>query len=250
MTIDAHFAAIEGNGPHHVLVLHGWALDSGVWLGTRAKSNVMDFTWAYLDFPGYGASRHSQPADGVDGMAASALSAVDELGWTSFSVVGHSMGGVTALRVATLRPEAISRVVALTPVSPGGTPLDEATYAAFANAWDDPGAAIRSNLAPGIEADDLDRLVARNRATMDRPTWEAYLKNWTSADFMGDLSRIQSPVAILYGETDPFITADYLKPTLDHLPDGRLVKLPSVGHYPMIEATAEAQEAIEKALRA
>ncbi|CAN0326160.1 unnamed protein product, partial [Chrysoparadoxa australica] len=37
MTIDAHFAAIEGNGPHHVLVLHGWALDSGVWLGTRAK---------------------------------------------------------------------------------------------------------------------------------------------------------------------------------------------------------------------
>lgn len=247
MKVDEGFAAIEGNGPHNVLVLHGWALDSGVWLATRALSNVKDFTWAYFDFPGYGVNRPSQPAEGVDGMAASALSAVDKLGWTTFSVVGHSMGGLTALKIATMRPDAISRVVALTPVSPGGTPLDEATYAAFAGAWDDPGAAIRSSLAPGIREGDLERLLARNRASMDRPTWEAYLKNWTSPDFMSDLQRIESPATIMYGETDPFVSEDYLRPTVEHLPQGRLLKLPSVGHYPMVEAPAETQEAIEMA---
>jgi pimeloyl-ACP methyl ester carboxylesterase len=51
-------------------------------------------------------------------MAASAMAAADSLGWDHFDILGHSMGGATALRVATLTPERVSAVVALTPVSP------------------------------------------------------------------------------------------------------------------------------------
>jgi pimeloyl-ACP methyl ester carboxylesterase len=231
-----------------VLVLHGWALDSGVWLASRACSNTRDFRWAYFDFPGYGVNREMAPAQGVDGMARAALQAIDDLGWTSFSVLGHSMGGVTALRIATLRPSAVTATVALTPVSPGGTPLDAATFAAFDGAWSDPGAAIKASLSPRMKDDDLRRLVDRNRATMDRATWTAYLKNWTSPDFMGELGVIQSPVTLLYGETDPFVSADYLRETVGRLPHGRLLKVPGAGHYPMIEATEATQTAVEAAL--
>lgn len=249
MSTTARFAAIEGAGERKVLVLHGWALDSGVWLASRARSNTRDFTWAYFDFPAYGVNRALPPAQGIDGMAKAALAAVDELGWTSFAVLGHSMGGATAMRVATLRPKSVTAVAAVTPVSPGGTPLDAASFAAFDGAWADPAAAIKGNLSPGMQTEDLERLVDRNRASMDRPTWTAYLKNWTSPDFMADLAAYTGPVTLLYGQTDPFVTAAYLQPTLDRLPRGRLVPIADAGHYPMIEATAASQLAFEAALR-
>ncbi|WP_420466012.1 alpha/beta fold hydrolase [Panacagrimonas sp.] len=249
MSVIAKFAAVEGAGPRKVLVLHGWALDSGVWLTTRALSNTRDFTWAYLDFPAYGVNRAMAPAADVDGMAQAALAAVDELGWSSFAVLGHSMGGATALRVATLRPQSVTAVAAVTPVSPGGTPLDADTFAAFDAAWADPAAAIRGHLSPGMQADDLTRLVDRNRASMDRPTWTAYLKNWTSPDFIPALADYAGAVTLFYGQTDPFVTAAYLQPTLKALRKGRLVALDDAGHYPMIESAAASQAAFESALR-
>lgn len=249
-TPSARFAAVEGAGPTKVLVLHGWALDSGVWLAARALSNTRDFTWAYFDFPAYGVNRALHPAAGIDGMARAALAALDQhLGWNSFAVLGHSMGGATAMRIASLRPQAVSAVAALTPVSPGGTPLDAATFAAFDGAWADPAAAIKGHLSPGMDEGDLRRLTDRNRASMDRPTWTAYLKNWTSPDFMDALADYAGPVSVFYGQTDPFVTEAYLAQTVRKLKRGRLVGLPGAGHYPMIEATEATQSAVESALR-
>jgi pimeloyl-ACP methyl ester carboxylesterase len=242
------FAAIEGNGPHRVLVLHGWALDSSVWLAARALSNQKNATYAYFDFPGYGVNRAEPPAPGIDGMARAALAAVDELGWTSYSVMGHSMGGVTAIRIATMRPDQVRGVVAVTPVSPAGTPLDADTYAAFEAAWADPGAAIKSALSPRIDPADLARLVDRNRATMDQKTWAAYLANWTSPDFMAVVNSYAAPTTLLCGETDPFSTPAYLAETLGHLRSGTLEVMPGAGHYPMIESVATFVQAVEKAL--
>ena len=246
-TEQAEFAAIEGAGNRNVLVLHGWALDSTVWLGSRWCANTRDFTWAYFDFPAYGVNRALPPADGVDGMAQAALAAVDRLGWKRFAVLGHSMGGATAMRVATLRPQAVIAVAAVTPVSPGGTPLDADTLAAFDAAWADPAAAIKGHLSPQMREEDLARIVGRNRAAMGRPTWTAYLKNWTSPDFHAALADYPGPATLFYGQTDPFVTADYLQSTVSALPQGRLLEVPG-GHYPMVEAPAVSQAAFEAAL--
>jgi len=231
-----------------VVVLHGWALDSGVWLAARALSDVTRFTFAYVDFPGYGVARDEAPAEGVDGMARAGLAAAEELGWDTFSVLGHSMGGLTALRVATLAPDQVRSVAAVTPASPAGTPLDEQTYAAFAAAWSDPGATIKGGLSPNIADDDLARLVARNRTSMTQQTWEAYLANWTGASFSGDLRSLTMPVTFLYGESDPFITPEYLSDIVGAVKNSSLEKLPGAGHYPMIEATAASVQLWEQAL--
>jgi pimeloyl-ACP methyl ester carboxylesterase len=185
----------------------------------------------------------------MDGMARTALNAVDELGWTSFSVLGHSMGGAAALRVATLRPDAVISVAAVTPVSPGGTPLDAATLAAFDDAWSDPGTAIKTYLAPNIRADDLGRLLDRNRASMDKAAWSRYLHNWTSCSFLSELSRYHGPVTLFHGESDPFVTPSYLDAPLRMLPQSKLETLAGAGHYPMVEATAPTQAACAWALR-
>lgn len=243
-------AAVEGVGETKVIVLHGWALDSSVWLATRALSDVSKFTFAYVDFPGYGVNRAAQLAEGIDGMAQVGIAAADELGWDKFAILGHSMGAETALRIATLVPERVTSVAAVTPVSPAGTPLDDDTFAGFAGAWADPGAAIKGALAPEIEAADLSRLVARNRDTMSQAAWEKYLANWTrSPSFMSELSEFEGPVTLLYGESDPFVTTTYLAETEAALTNGSIRQLPGAGHYPMIEAPRSSVELWEAALR-
>jgi pimeloyl-ACP methyl ester carboxylesterase len=180
-------------------------------------------------------------------MARSALAAADELGWDRFAVLGHSMGGATAIRVATLAPERVTAVAALTPVSPGGSALGEEGYASFLAAWADPGPALGS-LAPHLSEDQLRNIVARSRATMDRAVWESYLANWTGASFIADVGSYAAPTTVTYGDSDPFVTADYLADTVARLRAGRLVRIESAGHYPMVEQPEATVRLWEEAL--
>lgn len=231
-------AAVEGSGEQRVLVLHGWALDSEIWFDARALTDQTRFTYAYFDFPGYGSHRPAPLADGMEGMAAAALAAADSLGWDRFGVLGHSMGGTTALHLATLAPERVSAVVALTPVSPQGTPLDETTYESFRSAWADPSPVLK-NLAPHLTAEQLDNIVGYTRAAMDQSVWEAYLENWTKADFFDTLKNCSVSATLAYGDSDPFVTAEYLSNTASSLSSGTLVSISKAGHYPMVENPQE-----------
>lgn len=244
-----HIAAVEGSGDHKVLVLHGWVMDASVWLPTRALSDVATYTFAYVDFPGYGSNRPaSELPDSIDVMAQVALSAAAALGWDSYSIVGHSMGATTALRVATLAPGAVTSVVAVSPVSPAGTPLDQATLNLFKDAWNDPANAVRAFLAPSMTDTDLERLAARNRASLDQTVWDRYLQNWVSPDFFDVLKSYPGRVTLVTGEQDPFVTKDALVAIAAGLSDATTRTILGVGHYPSIEAPQATSDAIEAAL--
>jgi pimeloyl-ACP methyl ester carboxylesterase len=226
-------AAVEGTGDQRVLVLHGWVLDSGTWSAARPLVDRVRFTYAYLDFPGYGVHRAATPADGVDAMASAVLAAADELGWPSFGVLGHSMGGGTAIRVATMAPERVTGVVALAPVGPRGMPLCAKSHAVLRSTWADPRSVLRS-LAPNLTRAQLDAMVAANRAAMDQHVWETYLANWSGFDFADAVGRYDGPTTVAYGVRDPLITAGYLA---DSLIDLRVKPraIEEAGHFPMVE---------------
>lgn len=244
-----HVAAVEGSGRDKVLVLHGWVMDAGVWLPTRALSDVSASTFAYIDFPGYGTNRPAaELPDSIDAMARIALEAATGLGWDSYAVVGHSMGATTALRMATLAPTAVTSVVAISPVSPAGTPLDEATLNGFHEAWHGPAAAVRAFLSPGMSDADLARLTARNRAGLDQTVWGRYLRNWVSPDFFDDLRSYQGRVALVTGAQDPFVTRDALEGIAVGLADPSIHVVADAGHYPMIEAPQSTWDVIATAL--
>lgn len=239
----------EGSGEARVLVLHGWALDSSVWAATQLETNLEEFTYAYYDFPGYGPdeSLGRDSAEGIDGMARGALSAADALGWDSFAILGHSMGGGTALRVATMEPDRVSAVVALTPVSPFGTPFDEATYAGFQSAYADPAPTL-GGLAPHLSPAQLQNIATRSQLLLNKEVWDAYLANWSSAAFGSELANFRGPVTLAYGDSDPFVTKDYLAETASALPNANLVAIQDAGHYPAIEQPVQTVRLWEDAL--
>ncbi|WP_162301361.1 alpha/beta fold hydrolase, partial [Cognatilysobacter segetis] len=65
-----------------------------------------------LDLPGHGASAHLPPSAEYTlvNAARAVLSAADALGWSRFSLLGHSMGGATATLVAAGAPGRVARL--------------------------------------------------------------------------------------------------------------------------------------------
>jgi pimeloyl-ACP methyl ester carboxylesterase len=243
--MNQHIPSV-GSGPTRVLVLHGWALDSSVWQWAMPAVDRNRFTYALVDFPGYGRDAGTPPADGMTVMAEAALSAADTLGWDTFTVLGHSMGGTAALRMAGLVPARVQRVCAVAPIGAGGYPVDEESYGKFEAAWPDVGWIVRF-VSPGLVEDRADALTGLSARTLTKPTWDRYLANWTGADFAGALDGTV-PTRFVLGESDPIATPDHLAETLAALPQADVVTVTDAAHFPMVERPEAAVEAWERAL--
>src|SRR5258706_8807589 len=130
-----------GKGPNKVIALHGWFGSAGGW-GPYAK--VLDedrFSYAFMDYRGYGGAKSVQGEFTMQEISADALALADALGWERFSLIGHSMGGKAVQQVLADAPARVQKLVALTPVPPSGLPFADAGWQLFSSAAGDPEAA-------------------------------------------------------------------------------------------------------------
>lgn len=86
-----------GNG-HPVLFLHGFLESITMWKVFQLEK--MNFQSILIDLPGHGKSLNEDDEEpSIDFMSTKVIEVIQELGITSFSVVGHSMGGYVALNL-------------------------------------------------------------------------------------------------------------------------------------------------------
>ena len=104
---------IFGSGKQGVIVLHGWFGDYSVFEPMLPYLDTETFTYAFVDFRGYGQSRNQAGAHTMAEISADAVALADHLGWKRFHVVGHSMGGTTARYVAGVRPDLVASVTSI-----------------------------------------------------------------------------------------------------------------------------------------
>ncbi len=115
---------ICGSGKEGVIVLHGWFGDHTVFAPVMPYLDTETFTYAFMDYRGYGQSRNFEGEHTMEEITADALSLADHLGWQRFHLIGHSMGGMALMRIAVNEKDCVKSGVALTPVPPSGAPLD------------------------------------------------------------------------------------------------------------------------------
>jgi pimeloyl-ACP methyl ester carboxylesterase len=116
-----------GNGPHKVIALRGWFGSARCWGPFVDVLDGADFSYAFLDYRGYGARKEVKGSYTLGEIALDALNATDELGWDKFSLVGHSMGGAAIQHVLAAQPQRVRSLVGITPVPASGVPFDEQT---------------------------------------------------------------------------------------------------------------------------
>jgi pimeloyl-ACP methyl ester carboxylesterase len=241
-----------GSGGHGVIALHGWFGSARGWGTFPEYLDGSRFSYAFMDLRGYGDSRDVDGSHTMEEVAADAVGLADELGWQTFSVIGHSMSGKAAQRVLVDAPDRVRRLAVVSSVPANGFPFDDEGWALFAGAAEN-----RDNRYAIVDFTTGNRLTptfvnAVVQHSLDNSTVEAfggYLEPWGRGDFSAQVKGNQTPVLVITGEHDPALSAPLMEQTLmQWYPNAELQVMPNAGHYPMLETPAALATWIEEFL--
>ncbi|OQQ37505.1 alpha/beta hydrolase [Prescottella equi] len=231
---------LVGHGPVKVIALHGWFGTSEGWGMLPELVDADTYTYALIDYRGYGARKDEAGEYTLEEISADTLALADELGWDRFALVGHSMGGAAALRVLADAPERVTAVVGISPVPASGVPFDADSEALFTGAENEDGnryAILDFTTGNRQSATWLNQMTEFSVEHTTRPAFGAYLRAWGGADFVDALPQTSVPVKAIVGEHDPALGAETMKATwMAQLPQCELDVLANAGHYAMFEA--------------
>ncbi|MGB8265407.1 MAG: alpha/beta hydrolase [Candidatus Velthaea sp.] len=242
-TIDGTKIAYDdvGNGPAIVLI-HGFPLDRTIWnpqleaLRANARVIVPDLR---------GAGESARGADGpvlMEALASDLAGLLDTLGIERAIVVGHSIGSYVAFAFFRMYAERVAGfgLVAGHPAAdtPDLLPLRDAlaerlecgditpAIEAYLPRYLDPaGAPVLTELLRAI----MTRQDARGAAALVRGMKERVAAH----DLLPDITV---PATIVAGESDSWIAPDSLRAAAQQMGNAEFVRLPDVGHLPMLEA--------------
>ncbi len=246
-----HVLELPGRGPlPPVLVLHGLgscATDELPFLKALQQRCRRVFA---MDLPAHG--RSTAPADGrlmsgLEHLRAGIRAVASE----PVVVIGNSLGGFAAVRLAAAEPE---RVAGLFLLAPGGAPLSEAELSEVLRAF------RASNQREVL--DFIDRtfvtplwyrqvaaLLIRGRAA--RPALRRAIQRATTDELLTpeDLRSLRMPVRVLWGEREQLLPRHGQHFFEAHLPPGAVLVAQGIGHAPQHQDLGYAIEKIETFLK-
>lgn len=240
-----------GSGPHPVLVLHGWFGDARAFAPIEAWLSQDMFSYVFMDYRGYGGMMDACGEYTIDEIAADALALADMLGFHSFSLIGHSMGGMAIEKIAACAPERVRALIPLAPVPCGGIRFDTEKRALFEGAaerCDYRETIIDRSTGSRLPLSWTEWKAAYSLAHSSKQAFAAYLRAWADTDFSDEITG-RHPMKVLVGAHDPVFNLELMTETyLRRYPLATVEVLENAGHYPMNETPLALVAAIESFL--
>ncbi|WP_020167825.1 MULTISPECIES: pimeloyl-ACP methyl ester esterase BioH [Methylotenera] len=238
--MSAHVEIIGQGQP--LVMLHGWGMHSGVWQPLIKKLSAQYMLYL-VDLPGMGNSRPIEPYHLhalADEVAQVIPGVSDVLGW--------SLGGLIAQRIALNQPDRIRRLILV-----GSTPcfvnkadwdagIDSANFESFA-------AAVNSDYKATIlqfltlqcmKADDARSTLKQLRASFEtRPTptqttLQRALQILLESDLRAEVSNIRKPTLLIHGDRDTLAPVQAAHWMMQQLPHGFLRVMSGSAHAPFL----------------
>jgi pimeloyl-ACP methyl ester carboxylesterase len=247
-------AIIMGHGPRKVLALHGWFGSARSWTPLKAALNLDEFTYVFMDCRGYGNAIALEGEYSMAEVARDALALADRLDLASFSLVGHSMGGMAIQQLLLDAPRRVDKLVAITPVPACGVPFDAAAWELFSSAVQDAGARrtiIDMSTGGRLSTHWIDAKVRQSQRDSSAAAFGAYLPSWARTDISAAVAGNPVPVKVYVGAHDPGLNVPFMEQTwLRWYPNAQLEIIANAGHYPMDETPVALATSMEAFLRA
>jgi pimeloyl-ACP methyl ester carboxylesterase len=229
---------VVGEGPPLVM-LHGASSGGRLDFGHQLARFRRDFACYLPDARGHGGTRWAA-TDGYSygWLVDDALAFADALGLGPFHLAGFSMGGATALGLASRQPERVLTLVVIG-ITPEREPRTSVARRLF-----DPDRIKRT------EPDWAATLDRRHDPVQGEGGWERLLPVIAAAiseqDLLGpaELRRVDAPTLVIAGDRDPLVPVDHAWALKRQLPDARLLIVPDCPH----EVTARRPGIVNEAL--
>ncbi|OBC08414.1 3-oxoadipate enol-lactonase [Mycobacterium sp. 852013-50091_SCH5140682] len=225
---DVH-AVVSGSGPA-VVLSNSLGSTHRMWDAQIADLEKR-FTVVRYDTRGHGASPVPDGPYTIDDLADDVIALLDRLGIDRAHIVGLSLGGMTAMRLAARNPERVARMVLL------------CTGAALppAHAWTDRAATVRAEGSQAVAAAVVDRWFSPGYRG-DRAPWEAMVAATPAEGYAGcceaiaqldlrqQLSTIAAPTLAIAGTDDPATPPAKLEEIANAIPDAKLLVVEHAAH--------------------
>jgi pimeloyl-ACP methyl ester carboxylesterase len=266
----------DGSDIEPALFIHGLGGASTNWTDLSGQLRGRLAAEA-LDLPGFGRSGPSPSRDyRPEALAGAVIRYLERSGRGRVHLAGNSMGGTVAILVASRRPDLVRTLVLVSPAVPdirlrlypvrhnprmalmavpglavpavrhGATrvTLEQMVRATIALCFADPRRYPPQRLAESIaEARERAALPWAAEALVRAGRGLARLGLRAAPQFWAQLSMIEAPTLVMWGDTDRLVSPDLAPAVAAAIPDSRLLVLEHIGHVAMMEdpvATARA----------
>ena len=239
----------EAGGPP-VIFIHGYGGDLNNWMFNQEALSENNTTYA-LDLPGHGGSTKAVGDGSLDVFTDAVIAFMDAKSIEKAHLVGHSMGGATALAIAS---NAGDRVASLTLIAPAGLGSD--INMDYINGFIEQKRAkkLRAVLEllvadpNAITTEMVDEVIKFKRLDGVGPALEKLRDGLMpggaqGTDLRAALSTLAVPAQVMWGREDQILTASHA----DGLPENVAVTMfDNTGHMPHMERATEVNELIGK----
>lgn len=252
----------QGEGPQTVVFIHGNSACKEVFHRQFEHFRDPDLTLIAFDLPGHGASTDAGQPERQNTISAYAVlieKLLNLLGVSNPLIVGWSLGGNIALEMAGRDfPMKAMMITGAPPVGPGphnfeAAYLPQTTESVVGS--DDAGAdeiemfvrACYGSLEP------IPGLFFQAALRTDGRARESMVSHWLSGveghDQVATVTDWESPVCVVHGLDEAFVSLEYLKSAPWHnLWGGEVFEFPGRGHAPFIEEPGTFNGLLEKLL--
>ncbi|MEU3838938.1 alpha/beta hydrolase [Streptomyces sp. NPDC028635] len=232
-------------GPPLVL-LHGLAGHLGEWDDLTARLLSDGHRVIRYDARGHGASTRT-PADMTRAAAvADAVTLTDHLSLPRVSLIGQSLGGLTALLVASRHPALVADLTLIEAGPACAGPSLPADIAGWLDSWPTPFptfSAATSFFGHEAWARGLERREDGLHARVDRDTMIAAVTELATQNYWPDWSRITCPTLLLRGEKST-MRPEEAEEMQTRRPGTRVEVVTGAGHDVHLEAPGAVYEAV------
>lgn len=242
------FVQQTGNAKHVVLLIHGFLGSTFSWRYLLPLLSPHHTVYA-VDLPGFGRSDKGKGYPyTLEAFAQSIYDFIQSEGVRQLTIIAHSMGGQVAMRLASIAPQAVKRLILIAPSS----------YLPAAKRWQK--ALFRIPWSYGVVPFMLtSRRIQREFAnvifninTLDlQNMYDGYItplrdRHFPRALFQfarcresdlgrDELQQIRQPALLLWGRHDRVVPLHIGERLVQDLPDARLTVIEETGHLPMEE---------------
>ena len=242
-TIRQHYYEY-GHGAQVIVFVHGFQASGRIWQLVCDLLPADEYRMIAVDNRGAGQS--DAPADerdyGCKPFADDLFELVTALGLRDFVLVGHSMGGATAMQYAVDHPTTVRALVLVDPagpdgIAPAGTDVEAAVEQRMAGrrARQVTVASLTNGLPETLPAEFAAALAA-DMAAAPEQRLRGSLRSMLTLRIGEAVSRLPMPILMIAGDDDQTVPLPNMLETYRKLPPGSGLHVwHAVGHSPNIE---------------